>query len=93
LLAPAGIVIAGECSPQPAAASYFKRLARIVADGQPIVVPAQSGPTSGHYLVLAGVAGSGFMVVDPASPGLRRLATADLSVLMCEFGYAGLVSR
>ncbi len=93
LVAPAGVVIAGECSPRPAVASYFRRLAGMVTTGQPVVVPVQSGPTTGHYLVLIGVAGSGFMVLDPASPGLRRITIADLAVLMCEFGYVGLVSR
>jgi hypothetical protein len=93
LLAPAGVVIAGECSPRPAVASYFKRLAGMVATGRPIVVPVQSGPTTGHYLVLVGVAGSGFTVLDPASPGLRHITIADLAVLMCEFGYVGLVGH
>jgi ABC-type bacteriocin/lantibiotic exporter with double-glycine peptidase domain len=91
--APAGIVIAGECSPRPPVTAHFSRLAELVAAGKPIVVPVTSGVSAGHYLVLVGAQSDGFIVLDPGSPGLRLMATADLASLMCDFGYVALVSR
>ncbi len=91
--APRGVVIAGECSPRPPVAEHFKRLAEFVAAGHPVVVPVQSGPSSGHYLVLVGAESGSFTVLDPASPGLRRFTRAQLAPLMCGFGYVALVSR
>ncbi len=93
IVAPRGIVIAGECSPRPAVTAHFKRLAQLVVAGEPVVVPVASGPSSGHYLVLVGAEGGGFTVLDPAAPGLRRIASAQLAPLMCGFGYVALVSR
>jgi hypothetical protein len=93
LLAPEGLVIAGECSPRPAVSAYFKKLAEMVGAGQPVVLPVRSGPSSGHYLVLIGLERSAFVVLDPAAPGQHRMAAAQLAPLMCEFGYIGLVNR
>jgi hypothetical protein len=91
--APAGIVIAGECSPRPAVTAHFSRLASLVSAGSPVVVPIASGVGAGHYLVLVGAQSDGFTVLDPASPGLRRIGASDLAALMCGFGYVALVSR
>jgi len=93
LAAPRGLVIAGECTPRPAVSEHFKRLAKLVAAGEPVVVPVASGPESGHYLVLVGAENGAFTLLDPAAPGLRRLTTAALAPLMCPFGYVALVSR
>jgi hypothetical protein len=91
--APAGIVIAGECSPRSAVTAHFSRLAGLVSAGNPVVVPVASGAGAGHYLVLVGAQSDGFTVLDPASPGLRRIATSELSAFMCDFGYVALASR
>jgi hypothetical protein len=91
--APAGIVIAGECSPRPAVTAHFSRLADLVSSGSPVVVPVASGAGAGHYLVLVGAERDGFTVLDPASPGLRWVATSDLAAYTCDFGYVALVSR
>lgn len=90
---PAGIVIAGECSPRPPVTAHFKRMAAAVAGGTPIVVPVTSGVSSGHYLVLVGVEGGTFTALDPASPGLRRIGTSDLAQRMCDYGYVALFAR
>ena len=91
--APQSVVIAGECLPAPALTPYFKKLADLVRAGQPVVVPVESGPESGHYLVLVGADGGGFTVLDPATPNRRRLPDPQLSALMCPFGYLTLVSQ
>jgi hypothetical protein len=91
--APAGLVIAGECSPRPPVTAHFRRLASLVAGGTPVVVPISTPYGSGHYLVLTGTEPDGFTALDPGSPGTRRIATAQLAALMCEFGYVALVSR
>lgn len=90
--APAGVVIAGECSATPAVSAYFARLARSVASGHPVVVPVASGG-AGHYLLLVGASGDGFSVLDPAAPGLRTMSAATLASLMCGFGYVALEAR
>jgi hypothetical protein len=92
-LSPRGVVIAGECLPKPAVTAYFRRLAGIVAGGQPVVIPVRSGADSGHYLVLVRSERGSFSVLDPAAPGLRQIAGAQLAPLMCDFGYVALVSR
>jgi ABC-type bacteriocin/lantibiotic exporter with double-glycine peptidase domain len=91
--APAGIVIAGECSTRPAVTAHFSRLAELVAAGKPVVVPVASGVDAGHYLVLVGAQSDGFIVLDPGSPGVRRLSTTELASYMCGFGYVALVSH
>ena len=93
LRAPATVVIAGECLPAPAVAVYFKKLAGLVRAGQPVVVQVESGPDAGHYLVLIGVDGGGFTVLDPASPDRRRISDPQLAAAMCKFGYVALASR
>jgi hypothetical protein len=92
LRAPSGVVIAGECSPNPAVSVYFARLSRSVASGHPVIVPVSSGGL-GHYLLLVGVAGDGFSVLDPASPGLRTMSVPALASVMCGFGYVALEAR
>jgi len=93
LKVPQGVVIAGECLPAPSATAYFKKLAGLVRASQPVVVPVDSRPGSGHYLVLVGADRGDFTVLDPASPGLRRIPDLQLAALMCSFGYIALVSR
>ena len=93
LLAPRGLVIAGECSPRPPVTEHFKRLAKLVAAGQPVVVPVESGPASGHYLVLVAAENGRFTALDPATPALRQIPATQLAPLMCPFGYVALVSR
>jgi hypothetical protein len=91
--APAGLVIAGECSARPAVAAHYDRLTQIVAGGTPVVVPVKSGLASGHYLVLVGTNGDGYAVHDPASPGVTRISRATLMSRMCDYGYLALVAR
>src|ERR1700730_11187549 len=91
--APAGIVIAGECSTRPAVTAHFAKLAGLVSSGKPVVVPVASGVDAGHYLILVGAQSDGFTVHDPASPGVRRLSTTELASYMCGFGYVALVSH
>ncbi len=92
LRTPAGIVIAGECSPRPAVTAHFEALARAVESGTPAVVPVAIGWGAGHYLVLVGVGGGGFTALDPAAPGLRKITTADLARRMCDYGYIALLA-
>jgi ABC-type bacteriocin/lantibiotic exporter with double-glycine peptidase domain len=91
--APAGIVIAGECSPRPPVTAHMKRLAAIVSGGTPVVVPVSVWFGSGHYYVLVGADGGGFTALDPASPGLKRFSTSELAGKMCDYGYVALVAR
>ena len=93
LQAPATVVIAGECLPAPAVAVYFKKLAGLIRAGQPVVVPVESSPDAGHYVVLVGADGGGFTVLDPAFPNLRRISGPQLAAAMCKFGYIALASR
>jgi hypothetical protein len=93
VVAPAGVVIAGECSPRPAVTAHFSRLASLVFTANPVVVPIASGVRAGHYLVLVGARSNGFILHDPASPGLLRMETSELAALMCDFGYVALVNR
>lgn len=90
LHAPAGIAIAGECSPRPAVADHLRRLERMVSAGHPIVVPVSSAFTMGHYLILVGASTGHFSVLDPAAPGVHEMAVADLTARMCDFGYIAL---
>jgi ABC-type bacteriocin/lantibiotic exporter with double-glycine peptidase domain len=92
LRAPAGVVITGQCAPTPAVSDYFKRLARSVSAGRPVVVPVTTF-SNGHYLVLVGASGDSFTVLDPARPGLRSMSTAALASAMCGFGYVALEAR
>lgn len=89
---PAGIVIAGECSPRPPVTAHFERLARAVRAGTPVVVPVSIGAGAGHYLVLVGEEGGAFTALDPAAPGLRRIGVADLAARMCDYGYIALLA-
>ena len=91
--APAGIVIAGECSPRPPVTAHMKRLAAIVSGGTPVVVPVSNWFSPGHYYVLVGSDRSGFTALDPASPGLKQFSAADLAKRMCDYGYLALVAR
>jgi ABC-type bacteriocin/lantibiotic exporter with double-glycine peptidase domain len=91
--APAGIVIAGECSSRPPVTAHFKRLAAIVAGGTPVVVPVSVWFGSGHYYVLVGADRNGFTALDPASPGLKKFSAAELAKSMCDYGYLALVAR
>jgi len=91
--APAGIVIAGECSARPAVAAHMKRLASLVSGGTPVVVPVSTWFGAGHYYVLVGADASGFTVLDPGSPGLKTFSTAALTKSMCDFGYVALVAH
>jgi hypothetical protein len=91
--APAGLVIAGECSPRPAVSAHFKRLAGVVAGGRPVVVPVSQGLGAGHYLVLVGADGGNFTALDPASPGLRQIGSAALASRMCGYGYIALIAN
>lgn len=91
--APAGVVIAGDCSARPAVEAHLRRLARAVAAGRPVVVPVAAGFGAGHYLVLVGADGEGFTVMDPARAGLRPMAAAQLASAMCGFGYVALIAR
>jgi Papain-like cysteine protease AvrRpt2 len=91
-MAPAGVGIAGDCSPRPAVAAYFARLKARVAAGHPVVVPV-GGFAAGHYLILVGASGDGFTYLDPASPGRGSMSTADLSSRMCGFGYVALAAN
>jgi hypothetical protein len=93
ILAPMGIVIAGECSPRPAVTAHFSRLAGLVSAGSPVVVPVASGVGAGHYLVLVSTQSDGFILLEPASPGLKQIGTSELGAAMCGFGYVALVSR
>jgi ABC-type bacteriocin/lantibiotic exporter with double-glycine peptidase domain len=93
VVAPAGVVIAGECSETPAITTHFSRLARLVTSGNPIVVPVTSGAAGGHYLVLVGTENNNFILHNPASAGLTRISTSELASLMCNFGYVALVNR
>jgi len=93
LTTPAGLVIAGECSPRPPVTAHFKRLAAVVAGGTPVVVPVSIGSGFGHYYVLVGAEGDGFTALDPASPGLKRFSTSSLAARMCNYGYVALMVR
>ena len=93
VLAPAGVVIAGECSPRPAVTAHFARLASLISAGNPVVVPVERGVGAGHYLMLVGTRSDGFVLLEPATPGLQRIGTSELAALMCGFGYLALVSR
>jgi hypothetical protein len=93
LSAPAGLVIAGECSQRPAVSAHFKRLAGVVAGGRPVVVPVSQGLGAGHYLVLVGADGGNFTALDPASPGLRQIGSATLAARMCGYGYIALIAN
>jgi ABC-type bacteriocin/lantibiotic exporter with double-glycine peptidase domain len=93
LTAPAGIVIAGECSSRPPVTAHFKRLAAIVSGGTPVVVPVSVWFGAGHYYVLVGADRSGFTALDPASPGLKKFSAAELARSMCDYGYVALVAR
>jgi hypothetical protein len=93
LQAPKGLVIAGECSPRPAVAAHYKRLAQLVSAGAPVVVPVTVRFGAGHYLILVGADGGGFTALDPASPGLQRVSAAELASRMCDYGYVALLAR
>ena len=89
---PGGVVIAGNCGASPAVAAHMTRLSRAVTGGRPVVVPVSSGFGSGHYLVLVGTSGDGFMALDPASPGLRAMSRDQLASSMCGYGYLALIA-
>jgi hypothetical protein len=91
--APAGLVIAGECSARPAVSAHMRRLASVVNGGQPVVVPVSSSFGAGHYLILIGAAGGSFTALDPASPGQRQLGATELASRMCGYGYVALVVK
>jgi ABC-type bacteriocin/lantibiotic exporter with double-glycine peptidase domain len=91
--APAGIVIAGECSPRPPVTAHMRRLAAIVSGGTPVVVPVSVWFGAGHYYVLVGADRNGFTALDPASPGLKRFSSSELAKSMCDYGYLALVAR
>jgi hypothetical protein len=91
--APAGVVIAGDCTTRPAVAAHFRRLAQVVARGRPVVVPVAAGFGQGHYLILVGTSGGAFTVMDPSSAGLREMSAERLAGLMCGFGYVALVAH
>ncbi|MBX6426717.1 MAG: hypothetical protein IRZ09_12440 [Variibacter sp.] len=93
VLAPGGVVIAGDCTPRPAVAAHLRRLAGHVSSGRPVVVPVASGFGAGHYLILVGANAGAFTAMDPARPGLSEIAADRLAALMCDFGYLALVSR
>ena len=93
LKAPAGLVIAGECSARPAVAAHFRALSASIAAGHPVVVPVSMGGRVGHYLVLVDANDEGFTALDPASPGLRRMTEKALAARMCGYGYVALVAR
>jgi ABC-type bacteriocin/lantibiotic exporter with double-glycine peptidase domain len=92
IMAPAGVVIAGDCTARPAVAAHLARVARRVAAGGPVVVPV-GGYFGGHYLILVGVSGDRFAALDPASPGLKSISSGQLSGQMCGFGYVALAAR
>jgi hypothetical protein len=91
--APAGLVIAGECSPRAPVQAHMKRLSEIVGKGRPVVVPISQAFGPGHYLVLVGAADGNFTALDPASPNLRQLNATDLAARMCAYGYVALISN
>lgn len=91
-MAPAGVGIAGDCSPRPAVTAYFARLKARVAAGHPVVVPV-GGFVFGHYLILVGASGDGFTYLDPASPGRNTMSAAQLGSQMCGFGYVALAAN
>jgi ABC-type bacteriocin/lantibiotic exporter with double-glycine peptidase domain len=90
VVAPAGVVIAGNCQASPAVDAHFARLARTVNGGRPVVVPVSSGFGMGHYLILTEASGGSFTALDPASPGQRSLSAAELRSRMCGYGYVAL---
>lgn len=90
VVAPAGVVIAGNCQASPAVDAHFARLARTVNGGRPVVVPVSSGFGMGHYLILTGTSGDGFTALDPASPGQHALSASELRSRMCVYGYVAL---
>jgi hypothetical protein len=90
VLAPAGVVIAGNCQASPAVDAHFARLARAVNGGRPVVVPVSSGFGMGHYLILTEASGGSFSALDPASPGQRSLSASELRSRMCGYGYVAL---
>jgi ABC-type bacteriocin/lantibiotic exporter with double-glycine peptidase domain len=90
VIAPRTVVIAGQCTSNPAIAAYFANLAQIAAR-HPVVVPVSSFAV-GHYLVLTGAGGGAFTVLDPAS-GMRTMSAAALQASMCGFGYVALEAR
>ena len=94
VVAPRGLVIAGDCSPRPAVKAHFARLTRFLSSGHPVVVPVTIGAGRGHYLVLTGTDRGDFWALDPALfPGLRLIEPSELAARMCEYGYVALVAR
>lgn len=93
LVAPAGLVIAGECSARPAVSAHYRALSALIAAGQPVVVPVSSGRGAGHYLVLLEAKDDRFTVLDPATPGLREVTEKALAARMCGYGYVALVVK
>lgn len=93
VMAPRGLVIAGECSSRPPVTEHYKRLAQTVAGGTPVVVPITLRFGGGHYLILVGAQGDTFTAHDPASSGLKQYTASELAARMCDYGYVALRAR
>jgi ABC-type bacteriocin/lantibiotic exporter with double-glycine peptidase domain len=93
VMAPRGLVIAGECSSRPPVTEHYRRLAQTVAGGSPVVVPITQRFGGGHYLILVGAKGETFTAHDPGSPGLKQYTASELAARMCDYGYVALRAR
>jgi ABC-type bacteriocin/lantibiotic exporter with double-glycine peptidase domain len=93
VMAPRGLVIAGECSSRPPVTEHYRRLAQTVAGGTPVVVPITLRFGGGHYLILVGAQGDMFTAHDPASAGLKQYSASELAARMCDYGYVALRAR
>jgi ABC-type bacteriocin/lantibiotic exporter with double-glycine peptidase domain len=93
VMAPRGLVIAGECSSRPPVTEHYRRLAQTVAGGTPVVVPITLRFGGGHYLILVGAQGETFTAHDPASQGLKQYTASELAARMCDYGYVALRAK
>jgi ABC-type bacteriocin/lantibiotic exporter with double-glycine peptidase domain len=90
VMQPDGTIIAGLCPARAAVAAYFSQLAKIVADGHPIIVPTGDVSSRGHYLVLVSARDGTFTALDPSTPERKSISLHALRSMMCGFGYVAL---